>query len=258
MLPRKHHYLFSYRALLSEFFKHPTETIAILQIRGAKYLEQMWTVIAGNFPRSDALSPDGLGCQIKELPGAITLIIVTFPAPERFSEAYFAALVFRAGREFLIPRKGIKRYFTLERSLPSSGEPRTTICEWSFENDAQILRYNHGQGLAPTVAGFADGLSKILRDNSPLAWSTFPAGEWGSDNQSAPSSPTPQLCNMDRAERALKALRAYIGHERPDENEYIGDLLTDLMHFAHAAGLDFDTRFASAREKYTAEHAAEK
>jgi hypothetical protein len=178
-LARTHHYLFSYRALLREFFKHPVETIELLRAYGAQYLEKMWTAIAENSTPGDVLSPNGLACQLKELPGDITLIVVTFPKPERITEAYFAALVFRAGRRFLIPRQEIKRYFTLEHSLASSGEPPTMICEWSLTENALITRANHGNGFAPTVDGFTDSLSKILRDNRPHVWQTVPAGVWG-------------------------------------------------------------------------------
>jgi hypothetical protein len=78
-LARTHHYIFSYRALLREFFKHPVETIELLRAYGAQYLEQMWSVIGENRSPGEVLSPNGLACQLKELPGDITLIVVTFP-----------------------------------------------------------------------------------------------------------------------------------------------------------------------------------
>ncbi len=53
-------------------------------------------------------------------------------------------------------------------------------------------------------------------------------------------------CNLDRAKRAAKALKAYIGRETPDDSHFV-DLLGDLMHYADFDQIDFDSELGLAR-----------
>lgn len=63
--------------------------------------------------------------------------------------------------------------------------------------------------------------------------------------------------NKDRARRALDALKFYAGrdwaHDEPEE--FVSDLLSDLMHFADHAfpKIDFEQRLRHARECYDSE-----
>ena len=95
------------------------------------------------------------------------------------------------------------------------------------------------------------------------------AAELGWDEDSQPSEP---LTNWDRADRAATALAAYhdetqgcdpgLGQSYGDEGEGVfseafQDLLTDLMHLADRAGLEFEELINRAVVNYDAENQEE-
>ena len=59
--------------------------------------------------------------------------------------------------------------------------------------------------------------------------------------------------NLDRADWADKAIRAFRAETGSDHEDSLGDLLTDLMHWADTRNFDFDAALARARGHYAAE-----
>ena len=158
-LARRHHYLFSHTFLKENFFSDPKKTIEGFRSLGAEYARLIWTLGGKRLPPNEVMSPEGLGCQVKELPHDISLAVITLPPPKRVPETYFVALVYRSDHKFLMPREGLKRYFTLEFTAPSQDEHRTVLCERTEDGS----HCNYGSGLAPTVAGFSDSLIKFFK-----------------------------------------------------------------------------------------------
>ena len=69
--------------------------------------------------------------------------------------------------------------------------------------------------------------------------------------------PDPENMNGDRAKWAQAALRAFRKATGADEEEALGDLLTDLMHWSDRSNFDFEAALDRARMHYEAETAGE-
>jgi hypothetical protein len=65
------------------------------------------------------------------------------------------------------------------------------------------------------------------------------------------------ITNLDRANWADKAIRAFRKETRCDHEDSLGDLIADLMHWADARNFDFDAALHRARHHYEAELAEE-
>ena len=65
--------------------------------------------------------------------------------------------------------------------------------------------------------------------------------------------PDPDNMNGSRAEWAAVALRAFMDATRTDEEDALGDLLTDLLHWANRHNFDFELALDRARWHYEAE-----
>jgi hypothetical protein len=63
--------------------------------------------------------------------------------------------------------------------------------------------------------------------------------------------------NLDRANWAAKSIRAFREETGCDHEDSLGDLLTDLIHWADARNFDFDAALDRARYHYEAEIAEE-
>jgi hypothetical protein len=65
--------------------------------------------------------------------------------------------------------------------------------------------------------------------------------------------PDPDNQNDDRAAWAAAALTAFRGETGADEEEALGDLLADLMHWSDRNNFDFESALFRARGHYEAE-----
>jgi hypothetical protein len=65
------------------------------------------------------------------------------------------------------------------------------------------------------------------------------------------------ITNLDRANWADKAVRAFREQTGCDHEDSLGDLLCDLMHWAGTRNLDFDAALDGARCHYEEERAEE-
>jgi hypothetical protein len=86
-----------------------------------------------------------------------------------------------------------------------------------------------------------------------------PNGEAGSHSagQGHTLPPDPENMNGDRAKWAKAALRAFRKATSADEEEALGDLLCDLMHWSDRNNMDFDAALDRARMHYEAETASD-
>ena len=69
--------------------------------------------------------------------------------------------------------------------------------------------------------------------------------------------PDPENQNDDRAKWAATALRAFRKATGADEEDALGDLLADLMHWSDRNNFDFDAALDRARMHYEAETTGE-
>ena len=76
-----------------------------------------------------------------------------------------------------------------------------------------------------------------------------------SSEQQPPPDPDGQ--NDDRAEWAARAVRAFRKATGCDEEDSLGDLLINLMHWAHRKGYDFAVALGRAQVHYASETASE-
>jgi hypothetical protein len=97
----------------------------------------------------------------------------------------------------------------------------------------------------------ARGLIAALADAATEAETITPSASLGPDTWEAPP-PRPETTNADRARWALAAFIAYAASHRCDEDDQttLADLLCDLLHFADANDLDFDSAMGRAERSY--------
>jgi hypothetical protein len=69
--------------------------------------------------------------------------------------------------------------------------------------------------------------------------------------------PDPDNMNHSRAQWAGAALSTFIKVTGTDEEDALGDLLADLMHWSDRNGYDFDATLERARGHYEAETVGE-
>lgn len=65
--------------------------------------------------------------------------------------------------------------------------------------------------------------------------------------------PDPEGMNDERADWAGAALELFVGITGTDEEDSLGDLLTDLMHWADRNNFDFDLALERAKGGYKEE-----
>lgn len=159
MLARLHHYLVSHQGIPIIFHRDSDEFAENLQKHGADYLKFYWDLTGKHPLVTEVIPPDGLACQIQQMPQGIMLGIITFPPPKFVTEVYFAAVVYRKKKFF---ERALARYITLEQALKISDELPTQLCEWT--QDRKHL--NFGAGPPPTISGFYEAISRLLRDRA--------------------------------------------------------------------------------------------
>jgi hypothetical protein len=88
-----------------------------------------------------------------------------------------------------------------------------------------------------------------------------PNGDAKSNNNAGQSNhilpPDPEHMNDDRAKWAQAALRAFRKATGADEEEALGDLLCDLLHWSDRGNFDFEAALDRARMHYEAETTGE-
>jgi hypothetical protein len=120
--PRRHHYLFAHRELLTAA-RNLGGRLPELASSGrlAAVLPAAWEQVGSRLPSRERLPDLGLGASLHDLDG-ISVVLVALPRPEHSAEAYFVAIVVADG--------GISDYFVLEHGWTTRDEPRTVLCKW--------------------------------------------------------------------------------------------------------------------------------
>jgi len=143
--PRRHHYLFAHRELPSAAFRFGADLVSAAR-DGRLTLDTVWVRVGEGLPEPDRLTPEGLSVSCRRLQDR-DVLLVTLPAPQAPTEAYFAAIVVPA-----------LRYFTLEDAYrPVDGARYTVLGEWT---DAGI-HVNHGAGPPPEPEPFLAAISRL-------------------------------------------------------------------------------------------------
>ena len=172
MRRRSLHYLVAHRLLRDQLFAAPNEVLTALTESGADYVRFVWD-LAAHEPDAvaESVPTEGIACQLRETSPGLTLAIITFPVPTKLTEPFFAAVAFhKAGRSGSAP--AFVRYFTLELTSVGNEPLATTLCELT-EGCRHI---NYGcQPPEPTIAGFFDAISTVLKDDDGF-WSSMLLG----------------------------------------------------------------------------------
>jgi hypothetical protein len=146
--PRPHHYQFAHRFLPALFFGNPERFLTTMSgSNGLDFLRFQWKNLEQYIEAP--LSSVGLDYQTRRLDDGTTLVIVTLPPPQKVTEAYYTASVYR-------PAEGqtaaLTRYFTLEYGIDLIPDQpkRMVLGEWT--RDPQHL--NYGNHFASDVIAF--------------------------------------------------------------------------------------------------------
>ena len=95
--------------------------------------------------------------RIKKFPG----IVVEFPDPRELAEAHMVGLIVEINLDLQAvpadPAQVAGRYFTLEKSITLSNEPRTVLGEWTLSDHSNL-----GEGPNPTVSDFVEAITKFV------------------------------------------------------------------------------------------------
>lgn len=151
---RKHHYYFAHKSMPDYFMEQPEEFIESFRKAGIQHLRRCWDLVGENLPSPERLSHESLEMRFVDLGNHITGLVFLLPPPKYTPEAYFIAMVYRSAR---FSKNTLKRVFTLEYSVSSSGIADNYLCEWAGEE-----HYNHGEGPTPNVDDFIEAVKIVL------------------------------------------------------------------------------------------------
>lgn len=135
--PRHHHYLFAHRELASAAHRFGADLVAAAR-DGRLTLATVWDRVGETVPEPERLPSTGLATSHHPLERH-EVLLVTLPAPDAPTEAYFTAVT-------VSTVDGQLRYLTLESAYsPVDGARYTVLGEWT-DNGSHI---NHGAGPEP-------------------------------------------------------------------------------------------------------------
>lgn len=155
--PRLHHYLFVHRHLRDAFFRDPAAAVeAFRHPEAAGRARRLWAALGEDLARASqpVLAVEGLAVSPSMLAGR-RAVVITLPAPEAPSEAWFVALVGPSPTDD-------PRYLTLERSVSLAAEPGpdpVMLCEWTADGK----HVNYGPQTGHTLERFEALVEARLR-----------------------------------------------------------------------------------------------
>jgi hypothetical protein len=160
--PREQHYRVAYWLLPSLFFHNTEATLAALSQHDAnERLRGLWTLHSNELRASAAdVEPTGLTVELFSLSDSSLIVVISMPAPECPLEAYFGAALCSLMSDEARDRTLVVRYFTLERTVESSGTSLTVMGEWTADG----AHINHGSGPSPSRESFIDAVRAISLD----------------------------------------------------------------------------------------------
>jgi hypothetical protein len=146
---RKQHYMFAHKLLPSILSNEPANFIGTLEKGGNDFLYYLWDRLGSYLKESDLVAREGLDCQINQLDDDTTIALVTLPPPQKLTEAYFVAAVYRPP---------MTRFITLEYADQTPERIRTFLCEWKGNYHSNL-----GNGPEPTLGAFFETVVKLIK-----------------------------------------------------------------------------------------------
>jgi hypothetical protein len=131
--PNPQHYTFAHRVLPFLFFNDPELFMTIMSSpKGMDFLRVQWNTLAKQFPT--ATPSDSLNYQMRGLDDGTKIIIITMPPPQKVTETYFNAVVYRPASD---AAPLVSRYFTLEygMSFMPDAPKRMVLGEWTNQQE---------------------------------------------------------------------------------------------------------------------------
>jgi hypothetical protein len=132
--PRPHYYNFTHLALPELFVRDADKLMRSLATNGSGFLNYLWDSVS-RYESTTITVDEDIKVEMVEK-GNLKIALIHLPAPERPTEAWFAAPVFD-------PIAGISRYFTLELGVTSQGDLTAYLGEW---RDMQHLNWGEVSG----------------------------------------------------------------------------------------------------------------
>jgi hypothetical protein len=143
--PRLHHYIFAHKTIPSLFFYDPEKFLSILSVHADAFLRDVWDKVGEKIDKTELVSSDGLACEVRKIVNGDVGALITLPPPERITETYFVAPVYRPEVISMTERT---RFFTLEYN--PEYDNKSVLCEWEAEGP----HVNCGDGPEPEPEDF--------------------------------------------------------------------------------------------------------
>lgn len=155
---KNQHVTFIYEALPSLFHNQTNDFLHFIRQDGEKFLQFWWEQVGKNVGPENQTPGSGPKFELRELQDKTILILVTMPQPRAAGEAYFAALIYRPRRGFLLVRKPMTRIIVLEHTLNADGQPRTVLGECISASKYRKIK----PGPEPTPEAFYEAVWEML------------------------------------------------------------------------------------------------
>lgn len=128
------------QALTDLFHTSPEQFLFLLGRDGTKFLRFYWDQVGKKLPSDQLVEPFGLNYDIRNPSRNTTVGIITLPRPQRESEAFYAALVYRPNRITPIFRiSDTTTVLSLEYWLDAQGKDSTLLVEWTRRLERESL-----------------------------------------------------------------------------------------------------------------------
>jgi hypothetical protein len=149
--PRPQPYIFAHIALPALFFRMPEGMLRNFAEGGPEFLRYLWRQIGIEHGTHDEVATLQIEVEVHKSPNE-TIGLITLPAPQVPTEAYFAAAIHAGERA---------RYFTLELGERLDGSAYTVLGEW--QAGGRHLNYGAGPP-AGDAAAFLAAVRQRIQD----------------------------------------------------------------------------------------------
>ena len=154
-------YLFAHAALRSQALSQPLQVLSTLSGPNAEAMfEDLIQEVKKEAGKSPSFTADQLKVHVQRV-SKFPCIVVEFPEPTEMAEVHMVAVIVEINLDLQSvpadPAQVGGRFFTLEKSITLSNEPRTVLGEWTRTEHA-----NYGEGPKPRVDEFVATISKYF------------------------------------------------------------------------------------------------
>lgn len=165
--PRGHFYIFEHIALPQLFYSDPARFLSQLAYEGDRFLAGFWDFVGTKLdPPDHPLDGAGLHGEVRLLDHNVQAALITPPAPQKVTEAYFIAALYSPD----FGGGSLARYLTLEYGWnPMTDSAYTVFCGW--QGPPSIAHYNMGAGPEPELEVFVARVQSLLDAPAPGAHS---------------------------------------------------------------------------------------